>query len=156
MHKIYREGPVGAMMAELDRAATEIATIVAPISDEAFTRIRDTETTDEDCRSIQSILSHVINSGYGYAGLFRNAWGIEHTPREREPIERAQVATKLEEMVSYMHETLQGRWEMSEEEADAMRIESRWGPVYNFEQLFEHAIVHLLRHRRQIENFLGR
>ena len=29
-----------------------------------------------------------------------------------------------------------------------------WGQQYNVEQLMEHAIVHILRHRRQIERFL--
>ncbi|MFT4986997.1 MAG: hypothetical protein ACI81Y_002268 [Glaciecola sp.] len=31
---------------------------------------------------------------------------------------------------------------------------ARWGTTFNFEQLFSHAIVHILRHRRQIEQFL--
>lgn len=30
----------------------------------------------------------------------------------------------------------------------------RWGQKYDVEQIFEHAIVHILRHRRQIERFL--
>ncbi|AIJ37733.1 hypothetical protein [Flavobacterium psychrophilum] len=29
-----------------------------------------------------------------------------------------------------------------------------WGEQYDIEQLLEHAIVHILRHRRQIENFI--
>jgi len=29
-----------------------------------------------------------------------------------------------------------------------------WGQLYDVEQLLEHAIVHILRHRRQIERFL--
>jgi len=36
----------------------------------------------------------------------------------------------------------------------AVQIRSRWGAVYDLEQLLEHAIVHVLRHRRQIERFL--
>jgi hypothetical protein len=30
-------------------------------------------------------------------------------------------------------------------------IQSGWGVPYDLEQLLEHAIVHILRHRRQIE-----
>lgn len=30
----------------------------------------------------------------------------------------------------------------------------KWGQYYDIEQLVEHAIVHILRHRRQIERFL--
>ena len=33
-------------------------------------------------------------------------------------------------------------------------IHSGWSVTYDLEQLLEHAIVHVLRHRRQIEKFL--
>jgi len=32
----------------------------------------------------------------------------------------------------------------------------RWGQRYDVDQLMEHAIMHILRHRRQIERFLLR
>jgi len=32
----------------------------------------------------------------------------------------------------------------------------RWGPQYDLEQLLEHAVVHILRHRRQIEKFAAK
>ncbi|MBP9220547.1 MAG: hypothetical protein KBF42_04135, partial [Chitinophagales bacterium] len=34
------------------------------------------------------------------------------------------------------------------------KIVSRWGQQYDPEQLLEHAIVHVMRHQRQIERFL--
>jgi hypothetical protein len=40
---------------------------------------------------------------------------------------------------------------MTEEEISATLMETHWGS-YNIEMMFEHAIVHILRHRRQIEN----
>jgi hypothetical protein len=43
---------------------------------------------------------------------------------------------------------------MSAEEISGIVINSRWGTVYDLEGLLEHAIVHLLRHRRQIEKFI--
>ena len=43
---------------------------------------------------------------------------------------------------------------MSAEEISGIVINSRWGAVYDAEGLLEHAIVHLLRHRRQIEKFI--
>ena len=41
-----------------------------------------------------------------------------------------------------------------EENDPSKKIKVRWGQLYDPEQLMEHAIVHILRHRRQIENFL--
>ena len=34
------------------------------------------------------------------------------------------------------------------------KINVNWGQQYDIEQLVEHAIVHILRHRRQIEKFI--
>ena len=58
-------------------------------------------------------------------------------------------------MLAYTSATFDGKWDISEDEAEAMRIQSGWGTVYDLEQLLEHAVVHMLRHRRQIERFLG-
>jgi hypothetical protein len=45
---------------------------------------------------------------------------------------------------------------MSGEEIARTVINSRWGVVYTVEGLLEHAVVHVLRHRRQIEKFIWR
>lgn len=151
----YRSGFTGALMDEYERAANELINILAPLSDEAYQRIRDTETEDEACRSIQTIMTHVIGAGYGYAIMYRQAWGMDHIERPRELVSKADVINKLNEALAYMCETLNDKWNISPEEADALQIHARWGPTYDFEQLFEHAIVHVMRHRRQIEKFLS-
>jgi chromosomal replication initiation ATPase DnaA len=38
-----------------------------------------------------------------------------------------------------------------EQTDDTLKIKTGWGQLYDIEQLAEHAIVHILRHRRQIE-----
>jgi DNA polymerase III delta prime subunit len=40
-----------------------------------------------------------------------------------------------------------------EEFDNALKIKPGWGQLYDIEQMMEHAIVHILRHRRQIEKF---
>jgi uncharacterized damage-inducible protein DinB len=154
--RTYRQGPVGALMDEYERATEELVSILNGISDEEYERVRDTETQDEDCRSIQTIMTHVIRAGYGYAGYMRTAWGLEPVVRWSETVSRSQTPAELRKMLDYMIETLGSKWSMTEEEAVTTKMQVRWGPVYDFEQLFEHAIVHVLRHRRQVERFLGR
>jgi len=154
--KTYRQGAVGALMDEYERAAAELLSILNGITDEEFERIRDTTTQDEDCRSIQTIMRHVIRAGYGYAGYMRTSWGKEPVIRWDEPVSRGQIPGEMKKMLDYMVETLDSKWGMSEKEGTEMKMTVRWGPVYDFEQLFEHAIVHVLRHRRQIDRFLGR
>jgi uncharacterized damage-inducible protein DinB len=154
--KTYRPGAVGALMDEYERAARELAGIVAALSDEEYERLCDAETKDEDCRSIQTILSHVVRAGYGYAGYIRTAFGMEDTRPEPRLLSRDEALDGIEAFLAYTAETLEGRWRMSDDEITAVQMKVRWGPTYDLEQLLEHAIVHVLRHRRQIERFLGR
>lgn len=154
--KTYRSGGVGAMMDEYDRAASDLTSIVTGISDEEFERVRDAKTNDPNCRSIQTIMNHVIGSGYGYADYIRKAFEV---PSERPPaslLDRTQSLEGFKWMLEYTVRTLEGRWTYSDEQTGAVRIDSRWGVQYDMEQMLEHAIVHVLRHRRQVERFLGR
>jgi hypothetical protein len=45
----YRQGPVGALIDEYERAVGELALILEGISDEDYTLIRDTETINDAC-----------------------------------------------------------------------------------------------------------
>jgi uncharacterized damage-inducible protein DinB len=154
--KTYRKGGVGAMMDEYERAAGELAGIVRGISPQEYDLIRDAKTADENCRSIQTIMAHVVNSGYGYADYIRQAFSVpsERPPFVLHPI--SDILVNLERMLAYTVATLEGRWEYTDEQTGAVRINSGWGVQYDMEQILEHAIVHILRHRRQIERFLGR
>ena len=154
MSKSYRSGGVGAMMDEYERAASDLVRIVSSISDAEFERERDTRTADPHCRSVQSIMNHVIGSGYGYADYIRGAFSVPSARPSLPMLARTQSLDQIKHMLAYTAETLEGRWEYSDEQTGAVRINSRWGVQYDMEQMLEHAIVHILRHRRQIERFL--
>ena len=151
----YRPGAIGALMDEYERAARELARVVAGLSDEAFEQLRDAETKDEDCRSIQTILNHVVRSSYGYADMIRAATGQASARPAIGPMSLGESLEGLEAGLAYTAETLEGRWRMTDDEIMAVRMEARWGPVYDLEQLLEHAVLHVMRHRRQIERFLA-
>ena len=89
--KTYRQGAVGALMDEYERVVAELEGILEEISDADFELVRDTETRDENCRSIQTILTHVVGAGYGYAGMMRDAWGMERVGRMYEPMTRSEA-----------------------------------------------------------------
>jgi uncharacterized damage-inducible protein DinB len=155
MRKSYRNGAIGALMDEYERAALELTRLVEQIPDDDFTRIVDSQTKDEDCRSVQTIMSHVVRAGYGYADYIREQLSIASTRPQPKLLSCQESLEQLEAALRYTIETLEGRWEMSAEEISGIVINSRWGVVYDVEGLLEHAIVHLLRHRRQIEKFIG-
>lgn len=162
MTKTYRKGSVGAMMDEYERAAAELKQVLGKTSEEQFNRIVDPDTQDESCRSIQTIITHVVRAGYGYADYLRTFWGVpSQTPKESVygsgvMITRRDAAEKIDAFLRYTAQTLEGKWEMGDEEMANTKMTVRWGPTYDLEQLLEHAIVHILRHRRQIERFLER
>ncbi len=153
--KTYRPGAVGALMDEYERAAAEFSRLVGGLSDADYELVRDEQTQDAACRSIQTIVQHVIAAGYGYSLYIREALSIPaERPTNRPPFSRTDSLLRLAEMMEHSVATLEGRWQMSDAEMEAVRIHSRWGVVYDLEQMLEHAIVHILRHRRQIERFL--
>ena len=153
MNKTFRPGALGALMDEYERASGDLTRILSAINDAEFELLRDTQTSDEDCRSIQAIMSHVVRSGYGYANRMRDAFSLPFQERQPRILSRSESLKQLGEMLLYTANTLDGRWHSSNEEILAVQIRSPWGPE-NLEQLLEHAIVHILRHRRQMERFL--
>jgi uncharacterized damage-inducible protein DinB len=153
MNKTFRPGALGALMDEYERASGELTRLVDGVTNAGYELLRDTQTQDEDCRSIQTIMSHVVRSGYGYANRMRDAFSLPFQERQPRILSRDESLNQLREMLLYTTDTLDGRWHYSNEEIMAVQIRSQWGPE-TLEQLLEHAIVHILRHRRQIERFL--
>ena len=154
MRDSYRSGAIGALMDEYERAAAELSSLIERIPEDDFVRVVDAQTKDDDCRSAQTIMSHVVRAAYGYADYIREQLSIESTRPQPKLLSRQESLEQLEAALHYTVQTLDGRWEMSAEEIAGIVIKSRWGAVYDVDGLLEHAIVHILRHRRQIEKFI--
>ena len=151
--KTHRKGGIGAVMDEYERSSVDLKNLVGNISETDFVKIVDSDTKDEDCRSVQTIISHVINSGFGYANYIRDWYSMPKSSPERRLISQKDFSSELDKMLAYTSETLQDKWEYNDEEIMKVKMIVRWGPQYDLEQLLEHAVVHILRHRRQIEKF---
>ncbi|NNC95424.1 MAG: DinB family protein [Chitinophagales bacterium] len=154
--KEYRKGPIGALIDEYARATADLKRIILTVNNDDFKKVVDHETKDEDCRSIRSIMNHVVRAGYGYSNYIRKQFSNELEERkENYKFESAKEACdQLDLMLLYSNETLENKMEITEDEISSNKILTSWGQVYDIEQLLEHAIVHILRHRRQIERFI--
>jgi hypothetical protein len=155
MTKHFRQGAIGALLDEYERAISGLKKTIGDIPDTAMTRIVDTKTTDENCRSVQTILTHVVHSGYGYAVSIHN---LKSRPVERPgKVLRSAIGEYLADLADVFLFTENIFREFTDDELEgsdgALKIKSGWGQVYDIEQMAEHAIVHILRHRRQIEKF---
>jgi hypothetical protein len=50
-------------------------------------------------------------------------------------------------------QTVEPLLKATEQEIQALSFAVRWGPRYDPEMILEHAVCHLLRHRRQLERW---
>jgi hypothetical protein len=155
MTKIYRQGATGALLDEYERAISDLKTVIEDIPDSVLTVIVDAQTTDENCRSVQTILSHVVHSGYGYAVSIHNLRG--HTMSRPDKVFHLYLNKYLEDLTNLFVFTENIFSELKDSELEefdsSLKIRAGWGQLYDIEQMTEHAIVHVLRHRRQIEKF---
>ncbi len=153
----YRNnGAVGALLDEYERALTDLKRVLSTITGHELVTIVDAETKDEDCRSIQTILAHVVRAGYGYAIEVRNKQGETLERPDRAYLKSAEAfADALDKMFAFNVLLFDDYPNLTIEELDNdKKILVAWGQTFDIDQLFEHAIVHILRHRRQIERFL--
>ncbi|HEU4789737.1 MAG TPA: DinB family protein [Flavobacterium sp.] len=146
---------VNALLSEYRKVIMELQNVIQNISDEKLVLAITPETNNEDCKSIQTILAHVVNSGYAYCVYIRNLRDatIKRPKKEiRKSVE--EYKEDLNNVLLYTYETFDTIYDNDLENFnESKKIKTSWGQIYDIEQLFEHAIVHVLRHRRQIENF---
>jgi uncharacterized damage-inducible protein DinB len=155
MEKLFRKGAVGALLDEYERTVLELQSCITNVTDTRLATIVDADTTDENCRSIQTILTHVVHSGYGYAVYIQNSRGDSSTRPEKKSHPAVQgYIEDLDEMFRFTAHVFKDITDDELEQGDDSRkIQTGWGQRYDIEQLMEHAIVHVMRHRRQIEKF---
>lgn len=155
--KKYRDnGAIGALLDEYEKAITELREVIQTVSQQELTVIVDKTTKDLDCISIQTILRHVVRAGYNYVIEIRKHLGEQlefAQPTLLQTIDQYQKA--LITMFHYNEKLFEDYPNITLEETEEQnKIKAKWGQSFDVEQLLEHAIVHILRHRRQIERFL--
>lgn len=153
--KTYREGAIGALLDEYERAIADFKKVIDVIPNHTLTIILDPKTKDENCKSIQTILTHVVYAGYGYATYIHNVKGHNRArPDKTFHLTISEYLRDIDAVFSFT-ENIFGEFKDAEldQPDDSLKIKTHWGISYDIEQITEHAIVHILRHRRQIEKF---
>ena len=148
-------GAIGALLDEYEKSIEEFKEVIKDVTSKELIQIVDSETKDEDCKSIQTILTHVVRAGYTYVIEIRKWLGEDIVYKEKEQLNSVSEYNKaLDTMFAYNEQLFNDYPNIKLEELDPnKKVHVRWGQKYDVEQLFEHAIVHILRHRRQVELF---
>jgi uncharacterized damage-inducible protein DinB len=153
--KNYRPGAKGALLDEYERAISDLNRVISDVTDQELISIADHQTKDPECVSIQSVLSHVVSSGYSYAVYIQKIKEQEvERPTKNFRTRSVDYINDLENMFAYNVNVFNNIQDDELEQYDnELKVLTRWGQRYDIEQITEHAIVHILRHRRQIEKF---
>lgn len=157
MTKEYKTGVIGALLDEYDFVINDLKNTISDIKDADLKIIADGKTSNKDCVSIQSVLTHVVLCGYNYMTMIEIHKGNSDSPWPKrvyfETIEEYNSA--LDRMLDHTVKTFDKITESEMYEPDPeKKILTGWGQLYDYEQLMEHAIVHISRHRRQIQKFI--
>jgi uncharacterized damage-inducible protein DinB len=152
-------GAFGALMDEYARAAAQLCTIVEAVPPARFAAVVD---PGAEFPTVQAICTHVLQAAYRHAAYIRRALGIATGERphgkDLEPASPDQLRPLLAAALRYTEATvtgLRGDPAYAAQEVSTILFPVKWGPVYDPEGMLEHGIVHLLRHRRQIERLLA-
>lgn len=146
---------VAALLAEYKKAMRELQNLIQDLNEMELVKIVDHQTSNLDCKSIQTILTHVVCSGYSYCVYILNLKdpGIQRPARILR-YSALEYKNDLDDVLKFTEDTFSTiKDDELEEFNNAKKIKTLWGQVYDIEQIMEHAIVHILRHRFQIEKF---
>ena len=152
----YGKGPLGALLDEYERALNEFVGVIDRLDAQMYDAILDLETPDTNCQSVKTICFHVLFAGYGYANAIREKFGADKSSPERFYPEQVEFPAAMAAMFAYTEQTLADRYSMTDDDLQESSIPLPWTQRHDLETLLEHAIVHILRHRRQVEYLTSR
>jgi len=153
---IYRNnGAIGVLLDEYEKTIHELMFILDGLDFPQLTMEVYSDTKDEDCRSIQSILTHTVQSGFTYVIEIRKWLGEVVDYREKLVLGSIhEYKSALLEMFQFTERLFHDYPDLELTELNnSKKIKVRWGQSFDVEQLMQHAIVHVLRHRLQVEKY---
>lgn len=134
MTKTYRDnGAVGALLDEYERAIQEMQALIGKVSKDQLVYLADPDTEDSDCRSIQTILTHVVRAGYCYVIEIRRHLGEDLAYVNRETLDSTVAyEAALTQMFAYNEHLFHDYPNLTLEEKDpSKKIVVAWGQYYN-------------------------
>jgi uncharacterized damage-inducible protein DinB len=148
-------GPFGALMDEYARAAAAFCRTIDNLPEGALDWERPSNSPDN--ASVRWLCAHVCGAARRYADYIRKARDLPHEKDfafEPSALKTTDdVRARLVAALHYTEGAIDGLYEAEEATFTAIKFQVSWGPIYDPEMILEHAIVHLLRHRRQIERW---
>ena len=119
----------------------------------AAVRIRLPATDDPDYASLETLLHHVLRASRGYM-----TWMCERLALPDPGIEPAPGPEVVAREADAYLEHLLERWRTPLQDVEPARLDeehaTRWGATLSIDAMLEHAVLHPVRHRFQLEELL--
>jgi len=116
-------------------------------------RVKLPSTQDTDYASLETLLHHGLRAARGYM-----TWLCEKLGLPDPGIDPAPEASVVEKVAEQYIEHLLERWRLPLADVEETRFgathKTRWGEDMSSEGMLEHAVMHPLRHRFQLEELL--
>lgn len=148
---------INALLHIYKNSLEELKETIKDISDTDLTVIVDKKTKNPSCVSVQSLLTHIIYCGYSYPVYIQNH---KYSRSDKPPAAIIKNSVKdyikeIDKMYKFNSDTFKdiSDSELLQYDPDK-KIKVYWGELYDYEQIMEHAIIHIYRHKLQIENFI--
>ena len=152
-----RTGLIGSVLDEYERAAAQILLALAQVPEHQYEEPH--ALAEGRLVTYRDIAEHVVDVAYTIADLFED--NMDDLDRGRRVHDEARVESPtmlgdaLGRAIRHTEYILAPLHGAGPEELKTMTIHAHWGVAYNGEQLLEHAIVHLLRHRQFLLRWLA-
>jgi uncharacterized damage-inducible protein DinB len=151
MKKTYRPGTIGVLTDEYEKAIEELKTVLKGISNKQFITVSK-ETVPGF--SVKGIVLHILTCGFKYSNYIRKKLGNKITRSKISVSNIDEAILQLDKMFQHTLDTFEDQWSITYNQMLNTIIKTPWA-TYDMESMIEHAIVHVLRHRRQIEKLVG-
>lgn len=151
----FREGVIGALIDEYELAVKQFNDLILSLDKKTY---YNKFSDDKEFGAINLIVRHVIESGEIYISYIQKILlkSKENLDIDIEgTLSQEEACPKLLQQVKSYEIIFEEKWRMSDAEIEMYKINTNWGTIYDLEQLLEHAIVHLYRHKRQIEKSIA-
>jgi uncharacterized damage-inducible protein DinB len=140
---------VEALVWETERARREFAD---------FLRALPPETWDKRVEgkqgSVKGVVAHVCAAGYYFIRAVMEANQLPVPPARYPDVAECRDAEVLMAALEDVRDVTFAAARALEDHHLRTRFATRWGHEYSGEILFEHGLVHILRHRRQLERIV--
>ncbi|MFM9988651.1 DinB family protein [Flavobacterium sp.] len=83
MNPSKSQNAVNVILLEYEKVIRELQNTIEDISQSDLAFIIDQETKNKDCKSIQTILTHIVGASYSYCVYIENSRGIDSKRPER-------------------------------------------------------------------------